>query len=77
MKYWTNVAFFNGFQYSLTDEGILIKKNLLTGKEERTKLRKTKWYSYKELKEHMEKYNQETKEFNAMPCWDSVLRGEK
>ena len=77
MEVITDVVFFNGFQYSLTDKGIIIKKNMLTGKEERNKMRKRKWYSYEELKEHMEKYNQETKEFKAMPCRDSVLRGEK
>ncbi len=77
MKEYRNIVIFNGFQYSLTDKGIIIKKNMLTGKEERIKKINSKWYSYEELKEHIEKYNQETKEFNAMPCWDSVLRGEK
>ena len=77
MEVITDVVFFNGFQYSLTDKGIIIKKNMLTGKEERNKKIKSKWYSYEELKEHIEKYNQETKEFKAMPFWDSVLRGEK
>jgi heme oxygenase len=77
MEVITRVVFFNGFQYSLTDKGIIIKKNMLTGKEEIIKMTKRKWYSYEELKEHMEKYNQETKEFKALPIWDSVIRSEK